>query len=120
MKKVMIVDDDRDFLNEISESLKKQGYKVFSFSDGELALKQIQEIEPDVILLDIKMERVSGLMMANEIKRRPFSKNIPLIAMSGVYTDESHQFVMKTFGIKQCLTKPLNVQDVVDLIERVE
>lgn len=118
MKKVMIIDDDTEFLEEISELLREKGYRISKFSEGESALNKVRNDKPDVILLDIRMDKIGGLKIADELKRRDDTKRIPIIGITGVYTEEAHKSIMKTFGIDKCFIKPLNIDDVISAIEK--
>lgn len=116
-KKVMIIDDDRELLDELQEMLTLNGYTTASFTDGISALDQLEDVKPDVILLDLKLTGKSGFQVADEIKRIHTSRSIPIIAMTGFYTEKQHLLLMNICGIKTCLTKPLNPSDVIARIE---
>jgi len=54
-KKIMVIDDNKEFLEELQELLNLTGYDTVVFSDGTSALKMVSKIKPDVILLDLKL-----------------------------------------------------------------
>lgn len=117
MAKVMIVDDDKQFLAEISEVLKMSGYNTVEFSSGSEALKQVILEKPDVILLDLKMEGKGGFEVASKLKCSMETRQIPIVAVTGVYTDNDQNLVIKACGFEKRLIKPVNPLDVIVAIE---
>lgn len=116
-KNIMVVDDDREFLEELKELLEKTGYRVIDVSDSAAALKIAREKRPDVILLDLRMRQTSGFEVADGLKRFAETCGIPVIAMTGFYTMKEHSWLMNFCGIKKCLRKPFNPLDVIAEIE---
>ena len=54
-KSILIVDDDKDILTFLSYNLRKEGYRIFTATDGEEAIAQVKKIQPSLILLDVMM-----------------------------------------------------------------
>ncbi|RKY26687.1 MAG: hypothetical protein DRP61_05575 [Candidatus Omnitrophota bacterium] len=61
MKKVLIVDDEKDIVESVGSFLTKQGFSAFSALDGEEAKAKIVEVNPDIILLDLILPKANGL-----------------------------------------------------------
>ena len=118
-KKVMIVDDDKEFLEELKETLNLNNYEVAAFSDGTSALGMVSRIKPDVILLDLKLKGKSGFQIAYELKRFPETANIPIVAMTAYFTEKEHTELMDMCGIRTCLMKPFNPLDAIAKIEEI-
>jgi two-component system alkaline phosphatase synthesis response regulator PhoP len=118
-KKILIVDDDREFLEEIQATLVATGYKVTTVDDSMAAIRAARVIKPDVILLDLRMKAISGFEIADRLKGFPETSSIPLIAMTGFYTLKEHAWLMNFCGIKRCMRKPFNPLDVIAEIENV-
>ncbi len=118
-KKIMVVDDDKEFLQELTELLVSNGFDVTSFCDGDSALKMINGVMPDAILLDLKMNNVSGFQVADRLKSMPEAKKIPVIAMTGYYTQEEYSLLNEICGVKKCITKPINPDKIVLEIENI-
>jgi len=116
-KKIMIVDDDNEFLEELKQTLNLSGYDVAAFSDGTSALGIVSRVKPDVILLDLKLRGKSGFQVAYELKSFPETANIPIIAMTAYYTEEEHTELMNMCGIQTCLIKPFDLPDAIAKIE---
>jgi len=118
-KKVLIIDDDREFGEELKELLELEGYNTTAFFDGTSALGMISRIKPDVILLDLKLIGESGFQIAYELKSFPKTADIPIIAMTGFFTEKEHAELMDMCGIQTCLIKPFDSQEVTEKIEAV-
>jgi len=116
-KKVLIVDDDKEFLEELREMLAVTGYDVTSVSDSIAAIKAARTVNPDIILLDLRMTAMSGFEVADRLKGFPDTAGIPIIAMTGFYTLKEHAWLMNFCGIKRCIRKPFNPLDVIAEIE---
>jgi CheY-like chemotaxis protein len=119
MKRVMIVDDDKDFLEEIGSALRSGGYDTVVISESTTAVKKAAEYMPDLILLDLKMDKKSGFKIADELMENPNTKDIPVIAITGVFTRQEHRLLMKICNIRECLTKPINPSDIIDKVEKI-
>lgn len=115
-KKVMIVDDDKEFLDELNETLELSGYKMVAVNDPEKALEAVSSVKPDIILLDLKMPKINGFQLASEIKNSPQHSRIPIIAMSAYFRDDTKP-LMNTCGIRTYLKKPFTPLDVIAEIE---
>lgn len=119
MKRVMIVDDDKDFLEEIGSALRSGGYHTMVISESTIAVKKAVEYIPDLILLDLKMDKKSGFKIADELMENPKTKDIPVVAITGVFTRQEHKLLMKICNIRECLTKPINPSDIIDKVEKI-
>ena len=115
-KKVMIVDDDAEFLEELNETMSASGYEMIPVNDSTTVVDIASRVKPDLIILDLKMPGKSGFQLAEEIRRLPELEKIPIIAMSAFFKEE-YAFLLGIFGIKKCLKKPFNPLDVITAVE---
>ena len=77
-KRVMIVDDDKEFLEELQETLFLNGYEVIKVNDPHQVLDSAGNNKPDIILLDLKMDHFSGFEIADDLRRLPeFGRSRP-------------------------------------------
>jgi len=118
-KRVMLIDDDADFLEEFGEMLKSADYDVISVHDGSSAVGIARKEKPDVILIDHRMKPKRGFQIAYELQGYPETCCIPVVAMTGYDMIEEQQFLMCYCGIKKCLRKPFRPLNVVAAIEEV-
>ena len=85
MTKVLVVDDDPDFVKVTSKVLQKAGYTVESVSNGEKALKAMHQDPPDLVLLDIMMSYIlDGLDVSREMAEDPLLKKIPVLMVTSL------------------------------------
>ena len=108
-KVVLLVDDDPVFVDAISAVLESR-YEVATASSGEEALARVEELRPDVIVLDVMMEHLSaGFDAAREIRRRETTNRTPIIMLTGV--DEVYNVRMEAgeswFPHDRYLVKPV-------------
>jgi len=108
MAKVMIVDDDVELLEELNVILSFNNYEVEVISDSLLAFEKACELKPDVVILDLKMKIKDGFQLADELQHSFETKSIPLIAITGFFTQREHMLTMKMHGIKSMLFKPID------------
>lgn len=118
-KKIMVIDDNKEFLEEFQEVLNLLGYDTTTFTNGTSALKMVSKIKPDVILLDLKLKRKSGFHVASQLKRFRKTANIPIIGMTGFYVEEEHAKLMNTVGVKTFLIKPFDSSEAIAKIKAV-
>jgi CheY-like chemotaxis protein len=85
MAKVLVVDDDPDFVNYASKVLEKAGHEVVSAANGAKALQTMRQDVPDVVLLDIMMSYIlDGLDVSREMAEDPGLKDIPVIMVTSL------------------------------------
>lgn len=117
-KKVMIIDDDKELLEELKDTLELSGYDVVALDDSTRTSEVASEARPDVILLDLKMPKKSGFQVADELKRAQELLHVPIIVISGFVKDD-YLPLMNLCGIQKYVKKPFTPQDIIDQIEGV-
>jgi len=118
-KRIMVVDDDKEFLEEIQETLALSGYDVKAVNDASEAFSTAIKTNPDLILLDLKMKGMTGFEVANKLRSYDNTMGIPIIAMSGFFTAEEDDTLLSFFEIRNYLRKPFNPLDIITKIESV-
>lgn len=114
--KIMIVDDDKEFLGELGETLALSGYSTVMVSDPISALDTAVREKPDIVLLDLRMPGKNGFQLADELRHVPQLMQVPIIAMTGNFKD-AYNPLIKMCDIKKCLKKPFNPLDIIAEIE---
>jgi DNA-binding response OmpR family regulator len=107
----LLVDDDRDVREMFREALRMEGFDVRTAVDGMMALWQIDQQLPDVIVLDLDLPGVSGVDFLKELRARPDTALLPVIVVTG--TD----WEVPT-GVSALLRKPVTPDTLVDLVGR--
>jgi CheY-like chemotaxis protein len=102
---VLLVDDDVDIRDTVAEALRGAGYKVRVTSNGAQALTALEEMCPEVVLLDLMMPLLGGWQLLEIMKANPRHAQIPVIIMTASRDDVSgHPRVLrKPFGLDELL-----------------
>jgi DNA-binding response OmpR family regulator len=104
--KVLLVDDEIAFVNTLAQRLRMRKLLVDTVYDGEQALSYIKEIEPDVIVLDLKMPGLHGIEVLREIKK--IKREIQVIILTGHGTEKDEEEAKKLGGF-DFLRKPADI-----------
>jgi CheY-like chemotaxis protein len=83
-KHILVVDDEQDVRDFLSDLLEDQGYSVRAAKDGVQAMEMIKEETPDLILLDLMMPRETGTDFYRQIHRKKEFESVPVIVISGL------------------------------------
>lgn len=110
---ILVVDDDRLILGTLSEGLQSAGYEVLGAGSGEEALMLVAQQTPDIALLDIRMEGMSGIELGSILFRR-FA--VPFLFLSA-FGDEEIVRQAAEHGALGFLVKPLQVSQIIPAIE---
>lgn len=81
-KKILIIDDEEDFLKAITIRLNHTGYDTCVALDGEEAYAIMEKETPDLIILDVQMPKMDGLQFMRNLKKEERYKNIPIIVLT--------------------------------------
>lgn len=117
VRHVMIIDDDLEFLGELKELLVLSGYEVTTAMDAVIAAAIAVQARPDVILLDLKMDVMSGFDVLETLKSRAETRDIPVIVISGFISEERDGPLLRYFSVVHYLQKPFTPLTVVTQIE---
>ena len=92
-KKILVVDDDPDFLFMIKAILETKGYQAITVTNGREALKKVKSVRPDVVLLDVLMPKFDGLQTLKKI--RTYRKDLPVFIITGFSDREKFKLARK-------------------------
>lgn len=81
-KTILLVEDQIDFLAIQKLHLERHGYRVLAAEDGTAALNSARKHQPNLILMDYSMPRMDGLSAAQELKKYPETREIPIILLT--------------------------------------
>jgi DNA-binding response OmpR family regulator len=109
MAKILIIDDDETMHVICRAYLGKAGHTVETALDGEDGLAKAGAFQPDLLLLDINMPRMSGFEVAKKLKDNPATKDIPVFMMTSLRQETNIQRGY-SLGIDEYITKPVNVE----------
>lgn len=113
---ILVVDDVLENLRLLSKILNRAGYKVRQAIDGQMALRTVRSVQPDLILLDVMMPKLDGYQVCLALKSDPLTQNIPIIFVSALdeVLDKVKAFKM---GASDYITKPFQHEEVVARVE---
>ena len=112
---VMIVDDSLTVRKVSSRFIERNGMLASTANDGFDALEKVQEIRPDIILLDVEMPRMDGFEFATHLRSDEKLKETPIIMITS-RTGEKHRERAARIGVNRYLGKPYNEQELLDSI----
>jgi len=123
-KKVLFVDDDRDFLRSQRILFSSRGYEVLTAESGEEALKLLEKEAPDIIFLDLMMEHYdTGFTLSYQIRKDDRFKHVPLVMLSGVASQTGRRFDKQSEELKKWskldafLDKPVTGKQLLKVVE---
>ncbi|MEN9290408.1 MAG: hypothetical protein RLZZ357_251 [Bacteroidota bacterium] len=113
---ILIVDDEPDILEFLSYNVRKEGYKVFTASNGMEALRLVQQINPSLILLDVMMPKMDGIETCQVI-RKDLNMVQPIIAFLTARTEDYAQIAGFEAGADDYINKPIRPRLLISKIE---
>jgi len=114
---VLVVEDNPELLGIYAEVLEQAGYRVTACTSGLVSMIRIGIDRPDVVLLDIKLDDVSGLEMFRAIKIVDETADLPIVFISGIYLDEEMVREQAGDSTIQLLLKPIPTEALISGIE---
>src|SRR6202047_2456106 len=82
MKRVLLIEDDRDIVELVRYNLDREGFQVAAATDGATGLAQIRKAPPDILLLDLMLPKISGLDICKEIRRDTSFNRLPILMLT--------------------------------------
>jgi CheY-like chemotaxis protein len=105
MAKILIAEDERDIRDLVAFTLRFAGYEVFAAANGEEAVEMAPNVSPDLILMDVRMPRMTGYEACRIIKLNPDLKDIPIVFLSAKGQEAEIQQGLEA-GAEEYLLKP--------------
>src|SRR6478609_5695777 len=106
--KILVIDDDKDIRNVITDILDQSGYEVFTASSGQQGLDLAAQIVPDLIILDLMMPGMDGWTVLTKLQHKPALADIPVIILSGASGLE----MAMSLGAAAVLFKPVDANQL--------
>lgn len=117
MKKILVAEDDFPSRELLTEILLEWGYEVVQASNGVEALTLIEQVRPDLVLLDLQMPMLDGFGVIARIRDDPRSAALPVVAISA-YAIRDDKYRISNAGFDANLTKPLDLGSLRALLQR--
>ncbi len=117
-RRVLIVDDDIEFLEELREALEGNGFELDCALNGFEAGRKVYKRKPDLILLDFKIPGIDGFQVCEILHKDEDTARIPIIAITSLKSEEDIQRIKKC-GVKKYLAKPLDIEELKETIAKI-
>jgi two-component system phosphate regulon response regulator PhoB len=106
---ILVVEDEAPLLTLLRYNLEKQGFRVEEAADGQEALMRVAEARPDLVLLDWMLPALSGLEVCRQIRRRPNTRDLPIIMVTARTEDQDAVRALDT-GADDYIAKPFAME----------
>jgi len=108
-KTILVVDDEKPIADILQFNLIKEGYKVVCAYDGEEALEKVEEVQPDLMLLDIMLPKRDGMEVCREVRKK---YDIPIIMLTAK-DSEIDKVLGLELGADDYVTKPFSTRELI-------
>ena len=123
MKRILVVDDEPNLLRAVAMTLRVAGHDVRTAADGAEALVRLAESTPDLIITDIRMPRVDGHTLVQQLRESPSTRLIPIVFLTAKDTTADRVAGFRA-GADYYLTKPFEPEELIavvgNILDRVE
>jgi len=117
-KKILVVDDEPQIVHLLSARLKASGYETYGANDSYQCIKMTKEVNPDLILLDMKMPAGGGIQAFNNLKSSIYTQDIPVIFITA-YPGPEVEKQVKELGADGFFAKPFNSVELLNKIKNL-
>ncbi|HEX5725943.1 MAG TPA: response regulator [Longimicrobiaceae bacterium] len=115
---ILVVDDNRDNVDILRAFLESRGYVVAEAPDGKTALAQLEQVKPELVLLDVMMPGMDGWEVCRTIKNHPQfggSTKVVMVTAKGAFEDK---FEGLRSGADDYVVKPVDFKDLLEKVQR--
>ncbi|MGE0181512.1 MAG: phosphate regulon transcriptional regulator PhoB [Parvularculaceae bacterium] len=116
--KALIVEDEESISTLLDYNLTREEFETKIAVDGEDALLKLQEFQPDIVILDWMLPKVSGIEVCRRIRQNPDTRNLPIIMLTA-RSEESDRIRGLDTGADDYLTKPFSTAELVARVKAV-
>jgi DNA-binding response OmpR family regulator len=114
MKKILIIDDEYQNREMLSDFLEIKGYEVITADNGSEGLDIFKTDQVDAAIIDIRMPVMNGIDCATEMRK--MRENFPIIMITG-HVDVDYKIQIKNMGLEHLLLKPLNINEIDEILK---
>jgi len=118
MAKILIAEDERDIRDLITFTLRFAGHEVIPTSNGEEAYKTAMQVLPELILMDVRMPRMTGYEACEQLKANDSTRDIPVVFLTAK-GQESEVRTGLNAGAEEYILKPFSPDQLVDRIKSI-
>jgi CheY-like chemotaxis protein len=118
MARILIAEDEPDIRELVAFTLRFAGHEVTATANGEEAVQQASKVIPDIILMDVRMPRMTGYDACRLMKADPILKDIPVVFLSAKGQDSEIQIGLEA-GAEEYLLKPFAPDQLTERVKAV-
>ncbi|MDD5064385.1 MAG: response regulator [Phycisphaerae bacterium] len=119
MKKILVVDDEKDMLLVLEKRLIAEGYSVITTTKGRNAVSLAKSHHPDLVILDVVMPGMDGGEVAEKLKEHPLTRSIPVIFLTALLTKTEEFRGDHTISNNITFAKPVNIAELLARIKEL-
>ncbi len=119
MRTILLAEDDPFIVDIYTTRFRREGYKVDVAIDGEMALEKIRNNYPDLLVLDIKLPKLSGYELLKIIRQDPRTKNLKVIVISNLNQKELPGDVFNLGVMKYFLKAESTCEEIMDVVKEI-
>jgi CheY-like chemotaxis protein len=116
-EKILLAEDNEANVLVTRDYLENRGYQVFIVRDGREVFTKVEEIMPDIILMDIQMPGLNGIEATHRLRTDPRFATLPIIALTAFAMSGDRERCIEA-GMNEYLSKPVKLKDLERMIER--
>lgn len=117
MSTIVLIEDNDINANLILRILKPFGHDIHLAHDAYNGLRLVQDVRPDLILLDFGLPDLDGKVVANRLCHLTYTRHVPIIAVTADTSAVTHRLAL-AYGCKEVLTKPLDVKNFIQTVQK--
>ncbi|HOY09400.1 MAG TPA: response regulator [Candidatus Omnitrophota bacterium] len=122
-KKILMVDDDQDFAQAVTDLVATKGYTLIHAINGELGFQKAKTENPNLILLDVMMtHETEGFDISRRLHEEPSTRNIPVIVVTGIRKETGVMFKYEPdevwLPVKAVIEKPIQPEKFLAAVEK--
>jgi DNA-binding response OmpR family regulator len=116
---LLVVDDERELGDAVTQIFARRGYRVIGASDGNEALERVAHERPDLILLDLHLPKLDGWQVCRRLKQDPATADIPIIMMTAANPTMAEAQEGLELGADEYVAKPFLREVLIHNVERL-
>ncbi len=118
-KKILVVDDEPTILELLKALLEGEGFEVITAENGQDALRKLEKLTPDLIIMDMMMPGMSGRETTEQIRKNPKTKDLKIVFLTVARFSEIGKKTLSDLKVVDYLTKPFDNDELIKKIKKL-
>ncbi len=114
--KILVIDDDKVTVSVVENILTREGYQIYTATDGKVGIEKATELKPDLIFMDINMPEMDGYETTMKLKNVNELESTPVIYISGLNPKNEANKIFLTGGVSM-ISKPFTNSQLIDVVK---